>query len=106
MMQERDPSSARKPTARRSAERSAQSESAGARFSSPGFIVTTRKIAAFVRGEETDCGTARTAADGWALMGSEAIGIFTCRGRDEITFREVPLTGGISGSDSLPKGGE
>src|SRR6516162_2827236 len=72
-MQERAPSTSRKPTARRSAERSAQRERTGARFSSPGLIVSTRKIAARVSGVAMDCETA-AGADVWALVGSDAIG--------------------------------
>src|SRR5215472_19070355 len=74
-MQERAPSGARKPTARRSAERSAQSERTRARFPSPGLILTTRKIASFVSGAETGCETATAGADAWALMGLDAIAI-------------------------------
>src|SRR5215468_1713880 len=73
MMQERASSRARKLTARISAERSAQRERTEARFSLPGLIVTTRKIAARVSGEETVCETVTAGAD--ALMRSDAIRI-------------------------------
>ena len=83
MMQERAPSRARKPTARRSADRSGQRERTWVRLSSPGLIVTTRKIATFVSGEETSCGRLK-AADARVVRESEAI-------RDRSYGNEVPL---------------
>src|ERR1700751_5969314 len=80
MMQEREPSRARKPTARRSAERSAQRERTEARFSSPGLIVRTRKMEAFVSGGETSCEMVADGADTWTL---DAIGYMTSRSRAE-----------------------
>src|ERR1700745_257543 len=74
-MQETAASMSRNPTARTSAERSGQKESTFARFSSPGLMVTTRKIAERVSGEETSCETAASGADGGALMGSDGIGV-------------------------------
>src|SRR5262245_29668349 len=94
MMQERSSSAARKPTARRSAERSAQSERTGARFSSPGLIVTTRKIAARVSGEETVCETATAGADARGLMGSDAIRIQpAAAGRKSAFPQDNPMKG-------------
>src|SRR5579862_5558832 len=61
MMQESVPSMFRKPTERTSAERSAQRERTRAPHSSPGLMVTTRKIAALVRADETSCGRANAA---------------------------------------------
>src|SRR5262249_27970869 len=106
MMQERAPSRARKPTARRSAERVAQRERTWARFSSPGLIVTTRKIVAFVSGEETSCETTTAGTASWALIGSDAIGIQPVRARRNSTFEKLSCPQVISGRDSLPKVGE
>jgi hypothetical protein len=39
------------------------------------LIVTTKKIAAQVRGEETGWETVAAVADGWTLMGSDVMGI-------------------------------
>ena len=50
-------------------------------------MVTTRKIAAIVMGDETGCDTTVAAADAWAMTGSDAMGI------EEIAFREVPAEG-------------
>src|SRR5215470_1499573 len=74
-MHESAASRSRNPTARTSPERSAQNDSTLARFFSPGLMVTTRKIAQRVSGEETSCETAVSGADSGALMGSDAIGI-------------------------------
>ena len=57
MTQDSRPSRSRKPTARTSAVRSPHSARAAASDSSPGFRVTTRKIAALVRVAATGCGT-------------------------------------------------
>src|SRR5207253_10515041 len=51
---ERLPSSSRKPTERTRAARSAQKDRIAPRFPAPGLAVTTRKIAARVRGIATD----------------------------------------------------
>ena len=50
MTQERSPSMSRNPTARSSAGRSPQNDRTAARFAPPELTVTTRKIAARVRG--------------------------------------------------------
>ena len=55
--QERFPSMSRKPTARSSAGRSPQNDRTTPRLAAPGFIVTTRKIAARVSDCATACGT-------------------------------------------------
>ena len=59
MMQDKLPCWSRVPTARSSAERSAQSERTAVRAATPGLIVTTKKIAALVRGATTGWGIAR-----------------------------------------------
>src|SRR5580698_8630926 len=87
MMQERAPSRARKPTERRRAERSALRERTAARFSSPGLMVTTRKIAAGVSGEETSC----EMPDACALMVSVAIRIQPAE-----TGRRIPEHWGLT----------
>ena len=56
--QERPASRSRNSTARINARRSAQNDRTAARLSGPGFIVTTRKIAARVSGADTGCATA------------------------------------------------
>jgi len=53
----RPASRSRNSTARISAESSAQNERTAARLSGPGFMVTTRKIAARVSGADTGCET-------------------------------------------------
>ena len=95
MMQESAPSRSRKPTARRSAESSAQRERTRARFSSPGLIVRTRKIAVRVSGAETGCETAAARADAWVLMGSDAIRI-QLAGDGRKSLPKVPLVHGQS----------
>src|ERR1700722_20810535 len=59
IMHDRLPCWSRVPTARSSAERLAQSERTAVRAATPGLIVTTRKIAALVRGATTGWGIAR-----------------------------------------------
>ena len=68
MTQDRLPPMSRKPTARNSAPRSAQSDFTVAALALPGFTVTTRKIAARVSGAATGCGTG-----GGASTGADAV---------------------------------
>src|ERR1700746_2346787 len=82
MMQERALSGERNPTERRRADRSAQRERTTKRFLSPGLIVTIRKTAAVVSGAETGCELA-TAADAWALMGSDSIRLLCAQVQEE-----------------------
>ena len=56
--QDRPASRSRNSTARIKAGRSAQNDRTAVRLSGPGFIVTTRKIAARVSGADTGCATA------------------------------------------------
>ena len=58
MMHDSPASMSRNPTARTSPERSAHSVRRVARFSVPGLMLTTRKIAARLSGANTACGTA------------------------------------------------
>src|SRR5262247_3422397 len=58
MIQERFSVVSRNPIARNSAARSPHSDRTAATLSSPGLIVTTRKIAARLRGAATGCGIA------------------------------------------------
>ncbi len=57
MMQDRPASMSRKPTARTSPRQVRQSPRRVARLAVPGLIVTTRKIAARLRGANTACWT-------------------------------------------------
>jgi len=54
-------------------------------------MVTTKKIAARVRGEETDCETAATGADIWAWIGSDTIGIQPVRAGRKPLFEKARL---------------
>ena len=81
MTQERPPSRSRNSTARNSAERSPQKDRTVARLSGPGFIVTTRKIAARVSG----------AATGWAVLDGACIRVIVPRVRcPSLLFARVP----------------
>ena len=64
MTQDSCPSRSRNPTERSSALRSAQNDRTTVALSSPGFTVTTRKIAARVSGAATGCGTGAGASFG------------------------------------------
>src|SRR5215468_11527779 len=106
MMQDAAASMSRNPTARTSAERSAQKESALTRFSPPGLMVTTRKIAERVSGEETSCETGSSGADAGALMGSDAIGICRRLPTENRSSSDRYVHGAIRGIDSLSNDGE
>src|ERR1700730_5037123 len=80
--QERPASSSRNSTARINAGRSAQNDRTAARLSRPGFIVTTRKIAARVSGADTGC--ARAIALIYARSSELAFG-----GRSPMTPRDL-----------------
>src|SRR5690348_4777263 len=88
-MQDNPPSRLRKPTPRRSAERSAQRERTVARCSSPGSIVTTRKIALFVSGDETSCGRVKAAA-ACAVCESDAISVANLSGKKSPSRKLYP----------------
>src|ERR1700751_4193534 len=103
MMQETALSMSRNPTARTSPERSAQKERTLARFSSPGLMVTTRKIAERVSGEETSCETAVSGADGGALMGSDAIGVQPAAADSKLGFLCQAVQGGNQRNRQLIK---
>src|SRR5215472_9485371 len=75
MTQERFWSASRNPTARNSAARSPHSDRTAATLSSPGLIVTTRKIAARVSGAATSCGFAlEVPAAAGVFIGSNSVG--------------------------------
>ena len=79
--------------ARRNAERSAQRERIRPRFSSPGLILATRKIALLVSGVETGCETTAADAVAGALMGSDAIGVLDAEAGRRLPFRNPLKTG-------------
>ena len=70
--QERPASRSRNSTARTRSAKSAQNERTAPRLSSPGFIVTTRKIAARVSGADTGCATTASVCEVLSAMRSLA----------------------------------
>src|SRR5580658_9397094 len=106
MMQETAPSRSRNPTARTTPERSAQKDRTAARFSSPGLMVTTRKIAERVSAEETSCETASSGADAGALMGSDAIAIQPATAGRKSDLLCPSVSRKIRGTDSLTNDGQ
>jgi hypothetical protein len=74
-------------------------------ISSPGLILTTRKIAVFVSGAETGCETA-TADDALELMKSDAIGILAAGLGRRLPLEKSSAQRVISGKHSLAKVGE
>src|SRR5262249_18010072 len=97
-MHDNPPSRERKPTLRRSPERSAHNDSTASRFSSPGLMASTRKIADLVSGPETGCEIfAASGVDTWGL---ETIGFSDFGAKDTIEKCHCPER---KGSDSLSK---
>src|ERR1700746_674679 len=75
MIQERFSVVSRNPIARNTAARSPHSDRTAATLSSPGLIVTTRKIAVRVSGAATSCGFAlEVPAAAGMLIGSDSLG--------------------------------
>src|SRR6202011_6280750 len=74
MTQERFPSGSRKPTVRSSAARSPHNDRTAAPLAAPGLIVTTRKIAARVRGAATGWGIGlELSAAAGMVIGSDSV---------------------------------
>src|SRR6202034_4013407 len=99
--QESPASRSRNSTARTRPAKSAQNERTAAEFSSPGLIVTTRKIAARVSGADTGCATTVSGSEVASAIFLPADGVMSGRRPRIKTY----LHAGIDESAQFRSGG-